>query len=160
MGFSYRILGGAPQTGWVIFTADRRSIALAAVFAAVDKKTTAADAIGEISDRPFRFGAGIPGQRFAGVRLRNQGAVQPAWCNIKKICLDAGRRSLAGRLAPVLREHVIEGRLQALAAERGADKIFVGGCRACAEFELVIDYPHSVIFAVDAVQPPADQEMI
>ena len=151
MGFSYRILSGAPQTGRVIFTADRRSVALAAVFAAVDKKTTAADAAGEISDRPFRFGAGIPGKRFAGVRLGNQRAFQPARRNIKKIRLDAGRCSLPARFGLVLREHVIEGRLQALAAERGADKIFVWGCRACAEFELVIDHPHSVIFAVDAI---------
>src|SRR6478672_5643109 len=83
MGFSYRILSGPPQTGRVIFAADWRSVALAAIFAAVDKKTTAADAAGEISDRPFRFGTGIPGKRFAGVCLGNQGAFQPARRNIK-----------------------------------------------------------------------------
>ena len=105
MGFSYRILSGPPQTGRVIFAADWRSVALAAIFAAVDKKTTAADAAGEISDRPFRFGTGIPGKRFAGVCLGNQGAFQPARRNIKKIRLDAGRCSLPARFGPVLREH-------------------------------------------------------
>src|ERR1044071_9266383 len=142
----------------MIFTADRRRIALPAICVAIDKKMTAADAGGEVGERLFRFGAGSAGERFAGVRLRAQGTFQPTRCNIEKIRRDTRRYAWHALLGPMLRKHVVEGRLQALAAERGADKIFVLDCRGRAEFELIIDHPHSVIFAVDAIQATADKK--
>ena len=59
---------------------------------------------------------------------------------------------------PALREHVIEGRLQSLAAQRGADEILVLGCRVGAKLEFIVDHPQSVrrAVSVDAVHAAAD----
>ena len=73
----------------------------------------------------------------------------------------AGREGFSDLLlGPVLREHVIEGRLQSLAAQSGADEIRILGCRVGAKFKFIIDYAQTCIVSVDAVHATADRQAV
>ena len=94
MRFGYRIVLGAPQARRVVFAADRRRVAVAAVLAAIDKEMAFAHAIGEISDGLFGCCTDFVGETFAAVGCRDQRAVGPARRDIIKIRLDGGPRGL------------------------------------------------------------------
>ena len=114
----------------------------------------------QIGDRAFGCRADLVGKSFAAVRRRDQRPVGPARRNVVKIRLDSLWRWLEKLLlGPALREHVIEGWLQSLAAHGGADQILVLGCPVCTEFEFIVDYPQSVVFSVDTVHAAADRQV-
>src|ERR1700741_4924101 len=157
MRFGQRIVLGAPQARRMVFAADRRRVAVAAVDAAVDEETALPNAIDQIGDGAFGCRADLVGKSFAAVRRRDQRPVGPARRNVVKIRLDSLWQWLEKLLlGPALREHVIEGWLQSLAAHGGADQILVLGCPVCTEFEFIVDYPQSVVFSVDTVHAAAD----
>ena len=163
MGFAPRISLDSPHGRAVASSADLRDLAISAVVIRLNKKKALADRLRKEGDGRFERFARLSLPGVAGQTLDDQRTLGPLRREKIECGVDRRRGALGGLTRGVFPpQEQIERRLDSLAAQGGAEEIFIYRVPRLGGFKFVVDDAITVLFrlVVDAVHAPAYGEPV